>query len=105
MHAHRLPDDDAFRVQVPPPVIITCPVKLSVIVFPKDAPVKVPLPLAPGCVKVNEPMVSNPAVTVPDILRLPVAGPLNVPVPPMIDPFLTADIDSREKIMYYPQSG
>jgi hypothetical protein len=83
------------KVQVPPPVIpappamVTCPAKLSVIVFPKDAPVKILLPLAYGFkMKVNEPIVSNPAVTVPDILRTPDSGPsLNVPVPLMIDPF------------------
>jgi len=58
-------------------------------VFPKDAPVKTPLPLAYGFkIKVNAPIVSNSAVTVPDILRTPDSGPsLNVPVTLMIDPF------------------
>ena len=87
MCPHRLPDAVEFRMQVPTPVMLTCPVILIVIVFPTETPVKVPLPLAPGCIKVNEPMVSNPAVTVPDILKEPVTGPLIVPVPPMIDPF------------------
>ena len=50
-------------------------------------PVKVPFPLPTKELNVNDPIRSDPAVTVPVKFKLTTLGPLNVPTPVKRDPF------------------
>ena len=70
--------------------LVTWPEKLIPMEFPLSRPVNVPLPLPTPDENAKEPMRSDPAVAVPEIARLIVIAPANVPVPVKTDPFWLA---------------